>query len=365
MEGSLKLPDPEQFNFKDCIIAGDECWLITPKHMGVDWNDDNARFRSCIVRKSDNYVVSQGYKKFVNLFEKPEFQPWVGSWPIRATLKRDGSCLIVSKYKDETIIRTRGTISARELPNGDEIDLLIQKYPKAFDNMFLDGGYSLLLEWSTPTNIIVYKEFDEPTLILTGIVDNETATYWHTSELSKQSYHLEVCPPEYYQYDTLSDCIKDVELWEGKEGVVLYSPCGQILKKLKANLYLELHKISTGIKNVNNVLDVFMESPGFVTYQGFYNYIEQLTDYEVAEKCKLFIHQIIDAYNTFLQTYEKMEKLIKTGIQFLDTRKEQAQEITLRWSGWNMSLAFIILDGKEVDDKLIRKALENIIENEN
>ena len=27
----MKLPDTEQFKFKDCTIVGDECWLITPK----------------------------------------------------------------------------------------------------------------------------------------------------------------------------------------------------------------------------------------------------------------------------------------------------------------------------------------------
>jgi hypothetical protein len=26
----MNLPDREDFNFKDCVIAGDECWLITP-----------------------------------------------------------------------------------------------------------------------------------------------------------------------------------------------------------------------------------------------------------------------------------------------------------------------------------------------
>jgi hypothetical protein len=57
----MNLPDREDFNFKDCVIARDECWLITPKDMSVKWTDEIARFRSCIVRKSDNFVVSQGF----------------------------------------------------------------------------------------------------------------------------------------------------------------------------------------------------------------------------------------------------------------------------------------------------------------
>jgi hypothetical protein len=33
----MNLPDREDFNFKDCVIARDECWLITPKDMSVKW----------------------------------------------------------------------------------------------------------------------------------------------------------------------------------------------------------------------------------------------------------------------------------------------------------------------------------------
>jgi hypothetical protein len=172
------LPDPEQFNFKDVTVAGDDCWLITPKDMATKWTDDNARFRSCVVRKSDNFVVSQGFSKFTNFGEKPDFQPWDNSWKIEAIHKIDGSLLIVSKYKGELIIRTRGTADARQLPNGHEIDLLMEKYPKAFDNCFINSEkITLLMEWSTPTNIIVLREFDEPTLSLVGMVENSYGLY--------------------------------------------------------------------------------------------------------------------------------------------------------------------------------------------
>lgn len=60
MSHSLKFPDPKQFNFKDCVIAGDECVLVTPKDMGVEWNEENKIFRSSIWRKSDMYPISLG-----------------------------------------------------------------------------------------------------------------------------------------------------------------------------------------------------------------------------------------------------------------------------------------------------------------
>lgn len=88
----MQLPLKEEFNFKDCTIAGDECWLITPNDMSTKWFDDNARFRSCIIRKSDHTVVSQGFSKFTNFHERPEFQPWDNSWKIEARHKLDGCC---------------------------------------------------------------------------------------------------------------------------------------------------------------------------------------------------------------------------------------------------------------------------------
>jgi hypothetical protein len=89
---SMKLPTTEEFQYKDCVIAGDDCWLITPNHIGCKWTDENARFRSCIVRKSDNFVVSQGFGKFTNFSEQPDFQPWDKSWKFEARHKLDGCC---------------------------------------------------------------------------------------------------------------------------------------------------------------------------------------------------------------------------------------------------------------------------------
>jgi hypothetical protein len=88
----FKLPDPEFFNFKDCTIAGDECVLITPKMMGVKWTEENKYFRSSIWRKSDNLLISAGYRKFVNLGETPDFEPIDGYSDLEFVRKLDGCC---------------------------------------------------------------------------------------------------------------------------------------------------------------------------------------------------------------------------------------------------------------------------------
>jgi hypothetical protein len=70
-----------EFKFQECEIAGDKCWLITPGHINTEWTEENAWMRSAIIRQSDGFCVSQGFKKFTNWGEKPLFQP-----PVRLKL---------------------------------------------------------------------------------------------------------------------------------------------------------------------------------------------------------------------------------------------------------------------------------------
>ena len=354
----MKLPDPEQFNFKECVIAGDACWLITPKDMATAWDDENARFRSCIVRQSDNFVVSQGFGKFTNYGERPDFQPWDTSWTFEARHKLDGSLLIVSKYKGELIHRTRGTVDARQMANGHEIDLLIKKYPKAFDNQCLNSGYSVLFEWTTPTNIIVLREHDEPTLTLVGIVFNDTCQYASQFVLDSFATHWGVERPKKYVYSSIQECLDDVAAWTGKEGVVLYSPDGQTFKKIKADAYCELHKVATGMRTLDNIIDLFVSSPKFAKYSEFYHYVETTLDYEVAEKIKDHILTITVAYTKVLIQIEHVKQVVN-NVRSGFSRKEQALHFQDHWSGgdWRLPIAFNLLDGKEITDGAIKNAI--------
>jgi len=352
----IVLPSREAFNFKDCVIAGDECWLITPKDMSVQWDESNFRFRSTILRKSDNFVVSQGFGKFTNFGEQPNFQPWDNSWDFKAVHKLDGSLLIVSKYKGNLVVRTRGTVDARALPNGHEIDGLIQRYPNVFDNDFLNDGFSILLEWTTPSNIIVLREHNVPTLTLVGMIFNASAQYQSQSNLDAIAKIFEVGRPMCYSYDSVEECILDVDAWVGKEGVVLYSPDGQTLKKIKAAEYCMLHKVATGIKSVKNVMELFLASPRFTVAEDFYNYVVTTVDYEVAERVKDEIKSVVAAYNIFLKKSQSVVEFV-AEIRCYDTRREQATEVLRRYNDWRCAFAFNLLDRKTIDTKIETKAI--------
>lgn len=355
----MQLPDKENFNFKDCNIAGDPCWLITPKNLGVTWTDENARFRSCIVRQSDNYVISQSLPKFVNFFETPTFQPWNPEWPINAYHKKDGSLVLLSCYKGRMILRTRGTVDVFSQETGTEVHRLIENYPKIKD-FVRDGRHTVAFEHTTPNRVIVLREDAIPTLTLLAIIDNETAYLYHQNTVDLMAIEWNIPRPRKYTYKNISECIADVEAWKHAEGVVLYSPDCNTLKKIKSSEYLTLHKCATGIRNMDNVLDVFMASPRFVNPDDFYKYIADSIDFEVAEKCKEFIKPICKAYdeylnilNLFIKGYMDVVMLNKP------TRKEQAMAIQNEFEeGWEKAAAFMCLDKREPDDKLVRKAME-------
>ena len=243
---------------------------------------------------------------------------------------------------------------------------MIAKYPEVFDNELLDAGYSVLVEWTTPSNVIVLREHNTPTLTLIGIVYNQDTYYATQTYLDGIAKEWNINRPQRYHYNTIEECILDVDAWRGKEGVVLYSPDGQTLKKIKASEYCELHKICTGIKNVKQVMDLFLASPKFDTYEGFYKYVETTLDYEIAEKIKDDIENVVHAYNIFVDKFNRLTDVVN-DLTFCDSRKEQAMVITSRYQDWRKSCAFLMLDNREIPDKMLSDAvhqeLATILEN--
>jgi len=356
------LPDSKQFNFKDCVIAGDECVLITPKDMGVDWNEDNKYFRSSIWRKSDMYPISLSWRKFVNYGEKPDFESIEKNSKFTAIIKKDGSCLIVSKYKGELIIRTRGTVDATTLKNGNEVADLILKYPKAFNNDYLNAeNCTLLFEWTTPSNRIVLNETIEPTLWLIGIVihqiDNSDVFYKYVSQISLDfiAKKLEVERPETFKIniENIEELKQQIEPLKAIEGVVIYDESGQILKKIKTLRYLQLHRVFTGVKTVDHLFDIFIEY-GCTNRENFEALLATNFDWELVESLKELIDDLYLKWkriNTRLSWIEGY--LINPEFLGLD-RKNKAQKILEFFSDCS-GIAFAILDNKEITPQKLWK----------
>ena len=268
------------------------------------------------------------------------------------------SLLIVSKYKNELICRTRGTVDARQLDNGHEIDLLIKKYSlfRLFDTDKETSELSFLFEWTTPNNVIVLREHNEPTLTFLGIVNNETGRYFSQRFVDHYADYLEIPRPKKYEYNSVEECILDVDAWRGKEGVVLYSPDGQTLKKIKASEYCELHKLATGIKTIKQVMELFLASPKFTSGDEFYKYVETTLDYEIAEKIKPEIETVVQAYCIYKDKLNRLVDVVN-DLSHCESRKEQAIVITTRYNDWRKGYAFLMLDNREITDKILSNAV--------
>ena len=349
----VKLPDPEFFNIKDVSIAGEECVLVTPKTLSVEWNNENKMFRSSVWRKSDLHPVSLGFRKFVNLGEQPNFEPWDETnnqfWAIT---KVDGSCLIVSKYNGELIIRTRGTIDASVLQNGSEISLLKEKYLKVFDNRHLNKeNVSFLYEWTTPSNQIVLKESATPTLKLIGVVYHKDYSYVAQDVLDRLSLELEVPRPNIVDM-SLKNIRELMETEKNIEGVVLYSSNGQTLKKLKTKHYLYLHKIYTGLKTLDQLCGLWKES-GYLEIEGFKRYLSDRFGFELLSVIDELIIQLDNKWSLIKAKLIEIKSFVNDEeFQLLD-RREQASLIHTSCKDWSF-VAFNFLDGKfNLPEKLI------------
>lgn len=360
----MNLPSAEEFKYEDCTIGGDDCWLIQPQSMGTKWTEDNVMFRSIIIRKSDHYVVSRGFDKFFNIGEKPEAdRQFINSSSIDYLEKKDGSLLIWSMHNGQLIHRTRDTVDALPKKTGAEVPLLLTKHPKIQSWLEKNTEYSLLTEWLTPDHVIIISEVKEPSIFLIGVIHNQTGALLNYERLTKISAELDIPTIPRYQYSSIKECVRDVAAWRNKEGVVanVILPNNKIVQlKIKSEWYLRLHKIMAGINNLGNVLDLFISSPKSTVSKDFFDYVTLALDFEIATKINEEINQITKAYSTFVKKSEQIKERMRF-IKEYSSRKEQAEAIRQEYKCWAMTLAFHMLDEKPIDDLIIKKSLQKIL----
>lgn len=368
MKTDLTNIDQNNFLIKESIIANESCFLVCPPHIGAKWDKRNLIFRSSIWN-SDGELISAGFPKFFNWGEQPDLahtpHSTTANGGVDVVEKRDGSCLIVSRYKGVLITRTRGTFCATNLENGYEIQVLIEKYPKAFsfENEPDTVDYSLIFEWETPNNKIVIRH-EEPSLVLIGKVYHSDYSLGTQLELDSIAKKIEVPRPNRYHYDTVQQMLDDVELWVGKEGVCVYSNKGQSIRKKKSLWYLAAHRMKSELGSLDRVVDLFftLEMPD---YNSFYTQILELYDYEVAESCIGFISKICDAWKVVADLVKGMELFVERELksisEFTDYKKRRKQQAELVFSAYGKTnrakYVFTILDNGELELDSYKKLL--------
>jgi len=348
--------DKENFSIKEKIIAGDKCFLINPIG-NPDWTQQNKVLRSVICNENGE-IVSAGFPKFVSLSENPK------EFPVPENLdncsivtKMDGSLIVVSKYKNELIIRTRNTFDANIHENSHELVILrnyLNPILEATKNLETWTS-SLLFEWVSPTNKIIL-DYSEPDFIFIGAVEHEDYSLWKQTTLDCFARDNDLKRPEYFTFGSINELIDNVSKWQDKEGVVLYSNNGQSLHKIKAAAYLLKHRFKSQA-SLEHTLDLYCKF-GYPQYSDFRNLLIKEFDYECFLLVEGFILKILEA---------KRYAGDQIGVfrKYIDQNKELSQKDfaikVLAENKENSSFIFEIKGKNKLSEKNYRKLIEKYL----
>lgn len=354
---------------KFLVKEKDGFYLINPNYNYVEYNDDELIYRSSLWSK-EGELVSAGFKKFFNWGEqiKVSKQPEEIIPNHNFIEKIDGSLLIVSRYKNQMIYRTRGTHSIYQfsnvisdeyninpISNFKEVDEFRKKY-KIDEYMFEEDDetsqYSLLFEWVTPSNKIIL-DFKEPDLYLVGCIDHLDYSYYSQEWVDVIAKKLKVKRPERHSFNTLEEMFK-VKYWINKEGICMYYNNDQSIVKIKSLDYLKKHKFKSNM-NYERLVDIFIEHK-FESLLHLFDYFEETYDFEIRQYLE-------NEYFAIIQDRQfKLEYLIDRCKKYIfhllhgSNRKEQALSIIKHYpNAIERAICFCLLDNPIVSDKLIKK----------
>ena len=363
MKIDLDKVDRTQFMVHEHSLNGEIVHLIQPQHIGTKWTQDNKHMRSVVVNY-EGEVISAGFPKFTNWGENPDHFPVPTSLRNCTIMEKlDGSLLIVSRYKGQYILRTRGTVDASVLANGHELELFKEKFLKSLTHDIPDTwNVSILFEWVSPINKIVLNYGDEPDWYVVGIVHHSDYSLYSQSELDMWAENKGFKRPATYTFTDVNDLLQNVDQWKGKEGVCVYSKNDQTIHKVKSADYLIKHRFKSEA-TLENTLDLYF-SYGKPSYQEFESKLTETFDYECFEMVRGYASQICDASKEVNKIVDGFKSFIDNQLKVLSTRKEQAQKVISSYSESNRSsMIFSLLDGKTLTVDQHKKLFWQVLKN--
>lgn len=302
-------------------------WNYTPKcQYEQAWDEVTMQARG-LITEPDGTIIARPFRKFLNL---EQHQGPLPLEPFKATEKMDGSLLIVSIYKGERIVATRGSFTSEQAVKASEI---IEKRYASFE--FLPG-YTYLFEVIYPANRVVVNYGGTEDIILLAII--------HTWSGEEQDIHhaayIDNWPfPIVTHYDGITDIttLKQLEA-ANKEGFVIRFESGLRLK-VKFSEYIRLHRLMTQV-NARIIWELLKNNDS----------IEPLLD-RVPDEFYVWVKQTCDDFHTRFQAIEQQCRADLEQVKDLPTRKEQAVIIaTKQYRG----IIFSMLDKKNYQDAIWR-----------
>lgn len=350
--------DFTDFMVKEGVFCGEWSKLITPNHIGTKFTQRNKIFRSSIW-SMDGQLLSAGLPKFVNFSENPD------NFPIPLTIdncsfveKVDGSLTCIDYFNGQLSMRTRGTFSIDTMENKSDFELCLSKYPKIIEWLKQNSNYTLLCEITTPNLKIVIDYGDQPDFWLVGAINKNDYSLMSQSNLDALGLELGVKRPESFSFNSIEELLKVVSAWIGREGLCLYSKKDQEIHKIKAEVYLKLHRFKENA-TLDNTVELFVEY-GCPSYQEFEHKLQSQFDYECWNMIRGFASTVCDGYKEVLKIVEHM----KTFVEPLKSlpRKSAAEKILGAYGETNRkSFCFNLLDNRKLDGEAIKKLMFQVL----
>jgi len=350
MKINLNDVDPENFR----INEKEDLVLICAKP-GTIWREDTLIFRSSVWTK-DGELVSPSFKKFFNWDEQPTIDPKPSSLKdCHCIEKIDGSTLIISKYKNKIIKRTRGTVDANILDNGHELEFLQNKYPKAFQP---PDHLTYIFEWVSPENRIILDYGKDPDIFLINAIRHEDYKFYLQSDLDQLAEKIGVKRPKVFDFDNIENMISTIESLEGSEGICIYYKDDQLIRKVKSLRYLTLHRMKDGLSD-NAIIKYYAEN-GMPDYKEFIEMLTAELDFEIVSMMTGQISNVVDASREVKKILEHCKKFSESVAEL--SRKEAALKILSSYGKTNKTaIVFNYLDKKEPDAKMLKTLLTQIM----
>lgn len=352
----------DEFIVNHGVFCGMPATLVIPNHIGTKFTQHNSIFRSSIWDLDGN-LISASFKKFVNWGENPDNFPTPESLNKTTIVEKiDGSAVIIDYVNSVLSMRTRGTFSVITMENAVDFELCLNKYPKISEWLKNNSNYSLIAEITTPNLRIVIRYGDEPDFCLTGAINKDDYSLMTQTELDKLAGELGMARPDTYSFNDISDLLFNIDSWQQKEGVCVYSNNGQTIHKVKSTWYLKLHAFKSEA-SFENTIDLFF-AYDMPLYQDFEKKLIDQFDYECFQMVRGFA-------STICEGYKEVQKIVSSMVKFADSlkslpnRKEQALKVFSSYGKESnrSSFVFAILDGKSLSKEQQKKLLYQVTKN--
>lgn len=312
--------------------------VMTPETFPVVTKDDglsNAILRECrgIIFDANGNILSRPFHKFFNVNERLE--------TMTEMLPRDENFIVYDKL-DGSMVRpiiidgyvrwgTKMGITSTSM----ECEAWLASHANFYNRFALychDMGYTPIFEWVSPNNRIVLK-YDESSLILTAIRDNETGEYFTDAAMRSMALMENIPVVEKYESNSIYNLIESTRKAEETEGHVIRWFDGH-MAKIKSEWYLRIHKSRDLIANERALVKVILEDN-----------LDDVKSFLIEEDLKEAIETEALWNNALLKKTKELQKRVDNDMKICDYNiKTFALEHANKY-GDMRSVAFKIIRG--------------------